>query len=481
MCLNLLYFRGMFKYAVFIVLFLMVSIASQAQTLTQQLTQKLHTLQNAPQLAHGIVSLCVADAATGNILYRYNEQMGLMPASNMKVFTAIAALDILGANYRFKTEIGYSGTIKDSTLMGNLFIVGYGDPTTGSWRYSSTRPDSVMNRIGTLLRNAGIKNISGDIILDGSKFSINPLPGGWAWNDIGSYYGAGTWGLNWHENQYDMLMKPAKRVGDSVRIESMDPELAYVDMVNEMTTGVAGTGDNSYPYLAPYGNVALIEGTIGAGTHLTVSGALPEPYTPIAAALKQAFIKNKSTHSGTIESSLDYRLGQKALPQYEALIGTLYSPTLDSIIYWFMKKSINLYGEAFIKTMALQKYGTGSTDSGVAILKNFWQERGIEKSAFHATDGCGLSASNHVTTNGLVRALLYAKSRPWYSVFYNSMPLYNGIHMKSGTIGGVKAFSGYHTSAQGKQYVFSVIVNNYDGTPDGIVTKIYSVLDELKK
>ncbi len=56
------------------------------------------------------------------------------------------------------------------------------------------------------------------------------------------------------------------------------------------------------------------------------------------------------------------------------------SPPLDSINYWFLKKSINLYGEALIKTMAFQKSGFASTEKGVALLKDFWSEHDIEKS-----------------------------------------------------------------------------------------------------
>src|SRR3954469_20412695 len=148
----------MFKSSRFLFVFLhLLSInAAQAQTVEQQLAKKIQKMQSSPQLVHGVVSLCVADAITGNILYSTNEQMGLMPASNMKVFTSIAALDLLGEDYHFKTEIGYSGKIVDSILYGNLYLVGYGDPTTGSWRYSNTKPDSIMNNISKVLSSAGI-------------------------------------------------------------------------------------------------------------------------------------------------------------------------------------------------------------------------------------------------------------------------------------------------------------------------------------
>ncbi|MEP7319211.1 MAG: D-alanyl-D-alanine carboxypeptidase, partial [Panacibacter sp.] len=64
--------------------------------------------------------------------------------------------------------------------------------------------------------------------------------------------------------------------------------------------------------------------------------------------------------------------------------------------------------------------------------------------------------------------------------FYNALPLYNGMKMKSGTIGGAKAYAGYHTSKSGTEYTFAIIINNYDSDAGSIVPKMFKVLDELK-
>lgn len=151
------------------------------------------------------------------------------------------------------------------------------------------------------------------------------------------------------------------------------------------------------------------------------------------------------------------------------MIDTVYSPRLDSINYWFLRKSINLYGEALVTTLG-----------GVSVLQDFWAGRGIEKSALHIQDGSGLSPQNRVTTDALVKVLLYAKGRPWYGSFYNALPVFNNMHMKSGSVGGARSFSGYQTGSDGKQYAFSIIVNNYDGTSGDIIKELYKVLDSLK-
>ena len=157
-----------------------------------------------------------------------------------------------------------------------------------------------------------------------------------------------------------------------------------------------------------------------------------------------------------------------------------FSPPFDSLNYWFLKKSINLYGEAFIKTMAFQKNGFGATIKGVDLLKDFWADNGIEKSAINICDGSGLSPQNRVTPDALVKALQYAKTRPWFSSFYHALPEYNDMKMKSGSIAGARAYAGYHTAKDGKQYTFSFLINNYDGEAAAVVKKMFRVLDNLK-
>ena len=113
-------------------------------------------------------------------------------------------------------------------------------------------------------------------------------------------------------------------------------------------------------------------------------------------------------------------------------------------------------------------------------LKEFWKSRGLDPAELNILDGSGLSPSNRVTTHALVAVLQYAKQQSWFNGFYNSLPEYNGMKMKSGTIKDVKGFGGYHTSKEGVEYIFSFLVNNYNGATSILVQKMYKVLDELK-
>lgn len=451
-----------------------------AQDVHQQLDKAVKNLLDDEQMKHAMMSLYVVDSKTGNIVYNLNEQTGLAPASTQKIFTSAAAFDLLGNDYSYKTEIGYDGKIENEILNGNLLFVGHGDPTFGSWRYSQTKRDSVLSKIIFFLQSAGIKQINGNIILDDSRFSYQPLPGGWIWDDIGNYYGAGTWGINWNENQYDLILKPGIKEGDSISIIKTDPELQVYSFNNFLKTGKPNSGDNGYIYLSPYAISGFAEGTEQPSTSTyTISGSMPFPALQFAAELKKKLQANNISF-GEIIPSEKFINDKKTVPGFSVKIGESVSPSLDSIIYFFLQKSINLYGEALIKTMALEKYGEGSTEKGVAILKDFLQQHDVEKSAVNISDGSGLSPQNRITTDALVKILQYAKTRPWYNSFYNALPTYNNMKMKSGTIYGAKAFAGYQTSSTGKEYTFAIIINNFDNEAGSIVPKMYSVLNNLK-
>jgi D-alanyl-D-alanine carboxypeptidase/D-alanyl-D-alanine-endopeptidase (penicillin-binding protein 4) len=95
-------------------------------------------------------------------------------------------------------------------------------------------------------------------------------------------------------------------------------------------------------------------------------------------------------------------------------------------------------------------------------------------------DGSGLSPLNRVTTHAQVEILKYAKTKDWFPYFLQALPEYNGMTMKSGTISDVKGFCGYHKAKDGKEYIFSFLVNNYSGKTSPLVQKMFKVLDELK-
>ncbi|MFL9484234.1 D-alanyl-D-alanine carboxypeptidase/D-alanyl-D-alanine-endopeptidase [Chitinophagaceae bacterium LWZ2-11] len=461
-----------------------LSFFSQAQSIKEKLSTAVQELQADSNTKHASLSLYIINSQTGEVVFDLNSQLGLAPASCQKIITSVAALDVLGAKYRYKTEFGYKGGIKDGSLLGKVIIKASGDPTLGSWRYSTTKPDTILYALGKAFNEKKIKVSALSLAQDSSMFETQAIPGGWIWDDIGNYYGAGAHGFNWKENQKDVHLKSGDSIGDKVIITDSG---FLTDALNELTTGSKTSDDNAYYYhklgglyALDNGDPAALRGTIPASQkNFTISIAVVNPLRDFKENVKKYFaLSGENVIEAAVVSASNPAIDFAPFPFQS--IYTYYSPTLDSINYWFLKRSINLYGEALLKTMALEKTGLGSSENGIKFLKNYWQERGIDKSELHIMDGCGLSPQNRITTDALVKALQYAKTKDWFPAFYNALPIYNGMNLKSGSIGGARSFAGYYKSKNGTEYTLAVIINNYDGSSGEAVKKLYKVLDVLK-
>lgn len=439
-----------------------------AQNITQKLDEATKNLMNSSGAISSNLSFYVSDE-NGNFIYEYQGNKGLSTASTQKIFTAGAALEILGKNYTYKTTSSYSGNISGGNLNGNLFISSTGDPTLGSWRYEAYKPEIFKQKLIDAIKKSGIKKISGDLVIDDSYFDHQTIPGGWPWNDLGNYYGAGVWGINWRENQFDINI-------NGNEFKSFSYPLEGVNWLNDLKVG--GSSDQSLIFTAPHSDVALINGTLPAKT-VMVSGSVPNPPLQLGAEVKQWLKDSGIDFSGKVVTNSQLEIeGKKALqaPKNNIIL-TYESPTLDKIIYWFLRKSINFYGETLIKTLGKEKKGDPSFKSGVAYLKEFWKSKGINPNMINFADGSGLSPQNYVAAKAEVQALLYARKQPWFESYYEGFPTHdNGMKMKSGTMSDTKSYAGYHTSKDGKKYVFSIIINNYEGSGSTELQKILNVL-----
>jgi len=448
-----------------------------AQDIIKKLKEAVRKLESDSQMRHALLGFYVVDDRSGELVLDHHGEIGMAPASCQKLITSVAALDLLGPDYRYKTLLQTAGKIQNGTLEGDLIIQGNGDPSLGSWRWPNTTDSFLMREFSKTLLEKGIKNIIGDFVAINPNFESQNTPGGWIWDDIGNYYGAGAGALNWHENQYDLYLQPGASVGDSVKILKTVPALRVKTILNELKTGPRGSGDNGYIFCAPDAVMAAVRGTVPLGENpFIISGSFPDGSYAALMELSNYFQMAGIKIKGRARVDENKTLGISGI-QTLALHS---SPTLDSINYWFLKRSINLYGECLLKTMALEKSGFASTEKGIDIVQDFWDQHGIGDDAINIMDGSGLSPQNRVTPHSLVQVLQYARTRPWFTKFYDALPEINNLHMKSGSIGGARSYAGYVQSSSGRRYSFAIIVNNHTGSSATIVKKMWKILDTLK-
>ncbi len=461
---------------IFLFFFLSFFFKLNAQQINFTFNSALKKFLSDNSLKHASVSLYVINNTTGKTVTDVNTKVGLAPASCQKVITASTAFELLGHNYIYKTTLGYTGKTVNGVLNGNIIIKGSGDPTLGSWRYDKATEESIIEEFKNALSRYGINEITGHVYADENLWSGEVTPGGWVWEDIGNYYGAGARALNWRENQYDLFLKSGNSIGDSVQIVHTTPLFVEgMKLKSVATSAEKGSGDNSYIFIPLNEKYGYVRGTIPVNENsFSISGAMPHPAKQLAITLEAAIKKLSSN-----DIVLNYPDAEKNFDSV-TIFYTHNSTPLDSIVYWFLKRSINLYGEALIKTLAFELTKTGATDSGVNVIKNFWKRKGIEPSAMNIMDGSGLSPANRITTSTLVSVMQYAKKQSWFPSFYYALPEINGIKMKSGSIEGVVSYTGYIKSNKGVDYTFAFIVNNFDGNANDIRMKMWKLLDVLK-
>ncbi len=450
-----------------------------AQTIPQKLQTAFAQFEKDPQFAYAISSLYVIDAKTGKIVFEKNAHVGLAPASTQKIITSVTAFELLKKDFRYKTILQVDGDIRnrDSTLEGSLRVLSDGDPTFGNNRYSNTKSYQILNTFVNAVEKNGIKKITQPLSYNYKTYSHQAIPDGWMMQDIGNYYGAAAHILNWKENQFDISLNSEEGKDEAVSIISPKNKT----FINELKAGPKGSGDNAYCYLPTIENTWVLTGSIPVGEQkFTIAAADNEPaktmLLDLSFTLKQKSIKINGIENFKAVLTKPYTQiidGREKVDLY-----THYSPSLDSIIYWFNKKSINLYGEALLKTIGNNI--KGNADSGVAVIKAFWSTKSIDKNELNMFDGSGLSPLNRVTTHAQVEILKYATTKDWYKYFLQALPLYNGMTMKSGSITNVKGFCGYHTAKDGSSYIFSFLVNNFNGKGGEVASKMFKVLDVLK-
>ncbi|HWD90076.1 MAG TPA: D-alanyl-D-alanine carboxypeptidase/D-alanyl-D-alanine-endopeptidase [Mucilaginibacter sp.] len=459
-------------------LFLVGSV--QAQTLQSRLRAAFDRLQADSQCKYASVSLTVLDAKTGEAVFTANPNMGLATASTLKTITSITAFNILGKDFQYQTKFGYTGSIDTAgTLNGDLVIKGSGDPTLGSWRYEGHHENDILKQMVAAMQKAGIKKLNGRVIGDDSIFGSQSIPNGWIWMDVGNYYGAGTSGLTWRENQFDIKFRTGP-VGTPVSVTQTIPAMPYLTFQSELLNGASGTGDEAYAYLPVGDKLMYLRGTYAEDQQKkAISVAVPDPAYDAAYRLADTLQRLEITVTGGAESTNTLTTKGQQTPQIAQNLTTILSPPLGKIVYWLNQKSINLYAEQLLKTIAWKSGKPVSTDNGVEVEQDFWKQHGIDPHSLNVVDGSGLSPGDRVTTMTMATVLRSAKGTDWFNDFYESLPVYNNMKMKSGSILNVLTYAGYQTH-NGRELCFSIMVNNYNGSGKGVKEKMFKVLDELK-
>lgn len=422
---------------------------------------------------------------TGDTLFAVEPAVPMAPASNVKLLTSAAALEILGPEYRFRTYLLTDGEIVDGVLHGDLVLYGTGDPGISD-RYFR-RKDEVFQRLIDELERLGIERVTGDLVGDAS-FLTGPLrPEGWDARDLNDHFAAAVSALSFNENVVSFRVV-AGTPGEAPVVHTV-PDHAGLEVVNAARTVARGTPRARVHILRdePLAPVR-VEGQIPAGSRdvwreMTVSVPAHFAISVFRATLEARGIMLEGglrVVDRADQSLLGSSLHAPAMGRRRArVLARHVSEPLREYLEVVNKESHNLFAELIFRAMGRATDGQGTPDAGARAVRSALARLGVDVSTISQVDGSGLSAGNRVSALTFVSIMdRMSESRHWES-FWASLPeagrrgglgrMYNtaaagNLRAKTGTIEGVSALSGLVRTRDGERVAFSLLVNGAPST-----------------
>lgn len=433
-------------------------------------------------------SFCFADAVTGEIIYSYDADRNLASASVMKLYPTSVALSLLGPCYQYSTRICLAGELnsKKGVLDGDVVVIGGGDPALGSGYFSEHYGDLTGSWVNAL-KAAGVKRVKGRVAAAESIYDFNPAPSGWAWGDLGQYYGAGVYDININNNEYRIYITGGAE-GEPAIIDSVEDYGRDITLTSYLVS--SGSTDRGYVYNAPYSEMAWVTGSVPADSSFTLRASIPDP--PLAlvmkldAALRAAGI-DIAGEPGTERVSL---VGRKCINVAET-----FSPSLAEIVKVTNHESVNMFAEALRKHLGYAILGEGTYSAGSAIIRQFLDSIGCEPGEAVILDGSGLSSNNNISALMTVRLLVHMNNSAVSDAFISSLPMgavsgtmknyfrdemFKGrVVAKTGTITSAKSFAGYFTTNSGRRIAFTTFANGFTVPSRKITDNMEKVVREI--
>ena len=447
------------------------------------LTSKLSSILNDSR-SRKETDVSVLDAETGAVVYSRRATSASLPASNTKILTAVAAMDVLGPDYRFSTDVVRRGEVSDGVLHGSLYLVGHGDPTSRQSDYAA---------LAAQVRAAGITEVTGRIVADGSFFDDQRYNPGWSTSYASEYYAAQTAALTVAPNaDYDtgtviVKVKGGSRGHRPTLSTTPAAAKAYVHLVNQAST----TGSTSVSLSRKAGgSTVTVRGHVRSGRTWSGLVTVDKPELYAAAVFRRELERQKidvegGTRLGTTPASKRTRVARDT------------SMTLSKLLVPFLKLSNNLHAEALTKTMGALDGRPGSWPSGLRRTTTALDDLGVPLKGVTLTDGSGVTRRNRVTPLALTRTLVEVRDKAWWPAFDAALPVagvdshwvggtlrhrMNGTraadnaHAKTGSLTGVTALSGYVTGRDGRRYAFSMLSTYAGSTPRPVENEVVVAL-----
>jgi serine-type D-Ala-D-Ala carboxypeptidase/endopeptidase (penicillin-binding protein 4) len=486
--------------------------AAQPAAADRALASAIDAVLADTALADGFWGIHVVDLTSGRTVYSRGAEHNFMPASTMKVLTTAAALEALGPDYRYLTEVFVMGERRGDFVDGHLVVRGAGDPTISDRQFTTHYPTNgdphaVFRQWADSLAAAGIRRVGGHVIGDDSIFDDELLGRGWAWDDEPTPFAAQISGLSFNEGR--LTISTTGTVTGRRADVRVEPDTDFVYIVNRSET--VGAGARHDVRRDPGSNTIWLESRVPRGETISRTVSVHNPTRFFVHSLRGVLrtagvaVDGDPVIGSDWWQELDYDRMQR--------VATHRSPPLAELVAVTNKISQNLYAEHLLRTVGAERCGQarqraaarnrnperircGSAEAGLIAAEDLFERAGMRTGRMRLADGSGMSPYNMLAPVDLTNLLAYMWQHPDTAVrdaFVHSMAVggvdgtlrrrfnqgaaHGNVFAKTGTITGARNLAGYVTTASGTPLAFAVMTNMF-GTSTATVTRAQDAIVE---
>jgi len=453
--------------------------AAQAGICPAQLSDKISAITNRSEFRRSRWGILVQTLGDRQMLYAQDAERYFIPASNLKLLTTAAVLEVLGDRYTIRTSVYQSDP-------GVFRVVGRGDPGL---------TDAELDQLAKQIRDRHITQIN-QLIADDHYFQGDAINPTWEWEDVQSGYGAPVNSLILNENLIGLTLFP-QSLGQPLRVVWDDPAEGTRWQIDNRSRTVAATAEESVQVGRDLERSQLnVRGQLRVGSKPeTAAIAITQPSRYFLQRFKQALRQRG------IQVAQSFVATEPTETQ-GAEIAAVESEPLAKLIAEVNQQSNNLYAESLLRTLGVTQspQADSSLDAGLEAMKKALFQLGIDSASYNLADGSGVSRHNWVTPETLVQTLQGMARSPNSAVYRNSLavagrigslqnrfldtPVAGKFQGKTGFVSGSIALSGYLEPPDYSPLVLSILINQFDRPTEEIreaIDEIVILLAQLQR
>jgi D-alanyl-D-alanine carboxypeptidase/D-alanyl-D-alanine-endopeptidase (penicillin-binding protein 4) len=447
---------------------------AQAEPVAPELVSKIETIiANGIRLAQKeskgkagsqncAVSMMAVDLATGQVLVRRMEGLPMIPASNMKLLTAAAALAGMGPDGEFQTRFEAVGEIRDGILEGDLVVRAGGDPLYSVEGDGSLDP--WLAPLAKSLKAAGIERVAGALVLDeGDWLTPGPAPEWPAPSDHWQMYCALAGGFTANAGSFRATVTPQPKRGRvDVTLRPKSHGLKRRGSVAIGKRNAVNVGANK--------NGVTVKGTIpGSSAPLVSEFSAPDPVELFG----HATVGWLAAHQVAVEGGFVRARGWE--PKGE-VVHTIRTP-ITGVLEPILKDSHNSVADQLFLALGHKAEGAGTRQAAAKAVRSALDQIGVPDDGLVQVDGSGLSKANRTNAMQLVAlvAAVLQTGGAMADAFLDALPVSaesgslkkrmsgtpaaGRIRAKTGWVNGASSLSGVANTREGRTLVFSILVS----------------------